>query len=357
MSFNAGSTFGVNQNLWKVSAVAAVATLNGGIGGGIVGIIVSMIVGKGKVYISETVNSVLGGLVAITGVCPLASPAEALIIGSVGGLIAVLGQYLMERIKIDDPVGAVPVHMLSAAWGTLAVGLFAKDITGKFSTKAGLVHSGSFHQLYVQIVGLLAVTVWSAVTTMIGFVILDKTMGIRTSLDEEILGADWTHHNIQTDQFNNELFDDVIDKLSAKNVNEEVAGHVLKELRAQLMRAQRSRANTPAGKPPTSPPAVEIPPTRSTQRNPSRISAGSDLSRPQSRKAQLQEIVDAAVNTQHTSRFWKTQLGPMMMPLYKSYTTRVRTPTTPRPTNGDNDSMMNHLTGSNSQESLKHHVE
>lgn len=142
-----------------------------------------------KPDISMTLNGVLAGLVGITAGCDLVSPIGAAIIGLLCGVIVVFAvEYLDKVAKIDDPVGAIAVHGVCGALGTLFVGLF--------STDGGLFYGGGFHMLGVQAMGVAAVAVWVIVTMTIIFTLIKKTVGLRVSKEEEIVGLDVKEHGL-----------------------------------------------------------------------------------------------------------------------------------------------------------------
>jgi Amt family ammonium transporter len=137
--------------------------------------------------LSLTLNGALAGLVAITAGCDAVSPGGAAIIGIIAGFVLVFGVEFIDRVlKIDDPVGAVSVHGLSGAAGTLLVGLF--------STSEGLLYGHGASLLGVQAIGVLAVAAWAMGLGFILFFILKKTMGIRVSKVIEEEGLDIYEH-------------------------------------------------------------------------------------------------------------------------------------------------------------------
>ena len=135
-----------------------------------------------------TMNGALAGLVAITAPCAFVSPLSSIIIGATGGLVMFGAVFLLDRIKIDDPVGAIPVHGFCGLWGTLAVGLFHES--------AGLLNGGGWSQLGIQLYGAAAVLGWVIATTGILFFTLKKTIGIRVSAHEETIGLDVGEHAV-----------------------------------------------------------------------------------------------------------------------------------------------------------------
>lgn len=148
----------------------------------------------GKPDVSMSLNASLAGLVAITAPCDCVDAFGSMIIGLVSGiLVVVVVELLDKKLHIDDPVGAVAVHMANGIWGTLAVGLFS---TGADGVGKGLFYGGGFKQLGIQCVGFLAVAAWTAVTMLIVFLAIKKFHGLRVSKEEEIKGLDATEHNL-----------------------------------------------------------------------------------------------------------------------------------------------------------------
>ena len=148
----------------------------------------------GKPDVSMSLNASLAGLVAITAPCDCVDAFGSMIIGLVSGiLVVVVVELLDKKLHIDDPVGAVAVHMANGIWGTLAVGLFS---TGADGVGKGLFYGGGFKQLGIQCVGFLAVAAWTAVTMLIVFFAIKKFHGLRVSKEEEIKGLDATEHNL-----------------------------------------------------------------------------------------------------------------------------------------------------------------
>ena len=149
-----------------------------------------------KPDISMTLNGTLAGLVAVTAGCDTVSPVSAAIIGIIAGFVVVFGiEFIDKVLKIDDPVGAVGVHGLNGALGTICVGLFS-DGTG--TEGLGLFTGGGFHLLGVQLLGMAAVIAWVAVTMTVVFQVIKHTMGLRVSEDEEIAGLDIREHGIES---------------------------------------------------------------------------------------------------------------------------------------------------------------
>ena len=151
----------------------------------------------GKPDVSMCLNASLAGLVAITAPCDVTDCLGAIIIGFVAGLLVVFGVWLLDyKLHVDDPVGAVAVHMMNGIWGTIAVGLFATTSVPGNDTVKGLFYGGGFKQLGIQLLGFVTVAAWTAVTITIAFVIIKKTIGLRVTEEEEIVGLDSMEHGL-----------------------------------------------------------------------------------------------------------------------------------------------------------------
>ncbi len=135
----------------------------------------------GKPEISMSLNGALAGLVAITSPCATVSPFSSIIIGAVAGTIVVLSVLFFDKIKVDDPVGAISVHGVNGAWGTLAAGIFNMG-----GTSAKIIG--------VQMLGIGAAFVWTFTTAFILFKVIDMTVGLRVSPEEELEGLDYSEH-------------------------------------------------------------------------------------------------------------------------------------------------------------------
>lgn len=148
----------------------------------------------GKPDISMCLNASLAGLVAITAGCDVTDALGTIIIGAVAGLLVCFGVWLLDyKLRVDDPVGAVAVHMCNGIWGTLAVGLFATT-TAPGSELTGLLYGGGFDLLIKQIVGIITVGAWTAVMITITFLVIKKVFGLRVSQQEELIGLDIEEH-------------------------------------------------------------------------------------------------------------------------------------------------------------------
>ncbi len=190
--FNPGSTLSVGNG----SLMAKVA-MNTNLAAAAGGLTAMFFAWKkcGKPDLSMTMNGALAGLVAVTAPCAYVLPHEALIIGLIGGIIVVLGTLFLDKVHVDDPVGAVPVHMMNGIWGTLAVGLFGHKALGL--ARDGLFHGGGFTQLGVQALGVTAVVAFVFAAMTIVFKAIDATVGLRVSRDEELKGLDITEHGME----------------------------------------------------------------------------------------------------------------------------------------------------------------
>lgn len=158
----------------------------------------------GKPDVSMCLNASLAGLVAITAPCDVTDAFGAIVIGAVAGLLVCFGVWLLDyKLHIDDPVGAVAVHMMNGIWGTLAVGLFATDTAPGYgiadangNTLVGLFYGGGFKLLGLQALGVVTVAAWAAVTITIVFLAIKAIFGLRVSEEEEITGLDATEHGL-----------------------------------------------------------------------------------------------------------------------------------------------------------------
>ena len=158
----------------------------------------------GKPDVSMCLNASLAGLVAITAPCDVTDAFGSMAIGAVAGVLVVFGVWLLDyKLHIDDPVGAVAVHMMNGIWGTIAVGLFATPTAPGYSIAnaageelKGLFYGGGFELLGLQLLGFVAVAAWTAVTITILFLVIKSTIGLRASREEEIKGLDITEHGL-----------------------------------------------------------------------------------------------------------------------------------------------------------------
>lgn len=151
----------------------------------------------GKPDVSMSLNASLAGLVAITAGCDVTDCLGAIVIGAVAGVLVVFGVWLLDYVlHVDDPVGAVAVHMMNGIWGTIAVGLFATKSAPGNESLVGLFYGGGFHCLGNQLLGVLSVGTWTAITITGVYVLIKKTVGLRVSEAEEIEGLDSREHGL-----------------------------------------------------------------------------------------------------------------------------------------------------------------
>ena len=190
--FNPGSQLAADGFNADIISLVAVNTNIAAAAGGMVAMIISWLFVTKKPDLSITLNGVLAGLVAITAPCAFVTPVYSIVIGAVAGVVVVYGAILLEKLKIDDPVSAVPVHLMNGIWGTLAVGLFATE-----NGVTGLI-AGNSAQILSQTIGILAVAAWCIITGIVLFFgILKGIVGLRVSKAEEMEGLDLTEHGAE----------------------------------------------------------------------------------------------------------------------------------------------------------------
>jgi len=191
--FNPGSTLSVGNG----DLIARVA-VNTNLAAAMGGITAMLAVWKmfGKPDLSMAMNGALAGLVAITAPCAFVEPWAAILIGGTGGVLVVLGVILLDRLHVDDPVGAVPVHGLNGVWGTLSVGLFGQKALGL--AHDGLFYGGGSAQLGIQLLGVVSVVVFIVAAMGTVFKLIDATLGLRVSRDEELRGLDIGEHGMES---------------------------------------------------------------------------------------------------------------------------------------------------------------
>jgi Amt family ammonium transporter len=185
--FNPGSQLGADPIIGRI----AVTTLLSGVAGATVAMLVTWM--KGKPDVAMTGNGLLAGLVGVTAGCFAVTTVGATIIGAVSGLLVVLSSQFFDKIKVDDPVGAISVHGVCGAFGAIAVGLFSNESVDGVISK-GLFYGGGTDQLVSQIIGVVAIAVFVLISTTILFAVLKATVGLRVSEEEEIIGLDLFEH-------------------------------------------------------------------------------------------------------------------------------------------------------------------
>ena len=176
--FNGGSVLSADPEL---TSLVLVTTCLSAAAGGVAAMVLSYIMYK-NLDLTMFLNGILGGLVGITAGADLMSPNEAILIGLIAGVIIVLGVALVDKLKLDDPVGAVAVHLICGIWGTLAVGIFGSMAGGT--------------QFMTQLYGVLIIGAFCVVTSGIIIGALKATIGIRVSKEEEIEGLDLHEHGM-----------------------------------------------------------------------------------------------------------------------------------------------------------------
>lgn len=183
--FNPGSTTTADGFIGYI----AVTTNLSAAAGAVAAMITSWIIFK-KADGSMALNGALAGLVGITAGCDAVSPFASIIIGLIAGILVVFSVIFIDKtFKIDDPVGAVSVHGVCGAWGTLAVGLFASD--------GGLFYGGGLKLLGIQSIGVVSCFIWAFGLGMLMFTLIRKTIGLRVTEDEELKGLDVGEHGME----------------------------------------------------------------------------------------------------------------------------------------------------------------
>jgi Amt family ammonium transporter len=195
--FNAGSTMSVDYGGVGFFAYVALNTNLAAAAGVLGAVLTSWLVIK-KPDLSMMLNGAVGALVAITAGCAFVAPWAAIVIGFGAGVVVVLGVLAVERLRIDDPVGAIAAHGMSGVWGTLAVGIFAVPALAERLDwgQGGLLYGGGARQLGVQALGLLAVGVFTFAASFAILWAFKATVGIRTDDDVETAGLDVSEHGM-----------------------------------------------------------------------------------------------------------------------------------------------------------------
>lgn len=148
----------------------------------------------GKPDLGMTVNGCLAGLVGITASCAYVTVGASMLIGAIAGVLVVFAVMFFDRIKVDDPVGATSVHLVCGVFGTICVGLFAKEGVTTLSSRSGLFYGGGFGLLGVQLLGIIVVGIFVFAISSLVWYALKKTVGIRVSAEEEMAGLDIGEH-------------------------------------------------------------------------------------------------------------------------------------------------------------------
>jgi len=182
--FNPGSELAADLAVPQIALVTNLAAAAGGVGATLTAWALS-----GKPDLSMVINGILAGLVGITAGCGGIGYWGAVIVGLIAGVIVVFSVGFFDSIKVDDPVGATSVHLVCGIWGTLAVGLFDGE--------AGLFYGGGITQLLAQIVGIVAIGLFTVIVTSILWVVIKSVVGIRVSSEEELKGLDIGEHGME----------------------------------------------------------------------------------------------------------------------------------------------------------------
>ncbi len=188
--FNPGSTMSVGDG----SAIAHIAlTTNLGAAAGAVSATVTAWLVFGKPDLSMIINGILAGLVAVTAGCAFYGYVPAVVIGLIGGIIVVFSVIFFDKIGIDDPVGAISVHLVNGSWGTLAVGIFGQGLNGG---PKGLI-AGNAAQIGPQLLGIVSVGGFTVLISFIFWYVIQAIFGMRVSREEEVEGLDISEHGMQ----------------------------------------------------------------------------------------------------------------------------------------------------------------
>ncbi len=187
--FNPGSELAADG---AIGGIAVTTTAAGAMGA--ITAMATIWLRSGKPDVGMTGNGLLAGLVGITAGCAAVTPQAALIIGGIAGVLVVFAVSFVENVlKIDDPVGAVAVHGVCGAFGTICVGLFARQDAEGF-WEQGLLYGGGTDQLVAQVLGVLAIAAWVSVTAFTLFAVLKAAGALRVSEEEELAGLDVEEH-------------------------------------------------------------------------------------------------------------------------------------------------------------------
>jgi len=196
IGFNCGSQFAISGKNWKTVGRVAVVTMNGAMGGGICAVVLNLLLIRKRKYIldiGDFTAGILGGLVSITAPANLIRPWEGLVIGGIGGLVALAIIKLLDKLHIDDPVGCFGVHWGAGLWAMIATGFFASTSDPATS---GVFRKGNGELLGWNMLAALTITLWSFGCAGIVFLTLKYTIGIRLSPEDELKGSDQVEHNI-----------------------------------------------------------------------------------------------------------------------------------------------------------------
>jgi Amt family ammonium transporter len=191
--FNPGSTMAADPG--AISHI--VVTTNMAAAMGLLAATATAWIMLGKPDLGMTINGCLAGLVAITAPCAYVSVGSSVIIGGISGVIVVLAVLFFDKVKIDDPVGALAVHLANGVFGTLCVGLFAQDKITGVATGNGLFFGGGTALLTTQIIGSASVIAFTLAISLVFWGLIKATMGLRVSAEEEVNGLDIGEHGME----------------------------------------------------------------------------------------------------------------------------------------------------------------
>lgn len=193
MGFNAGSTLGaVGLNFADIAVNTNLAAA-----AGVIGATIGSLFMFKTLDVSQMGNGAIAGLVAITAPCAFVDPWAAVVIGFIAGIIVPPLVVLIDKIRVDDPIGAIPVHGIAGIWGTLSIGLFATEgRIGALDASPGLFYNGGGHQIWVQFYGIIATIAFTGAASLIVFLLIKYTVGLRVSEQDELAGLDIAEHGM-----------------------------------------------------------------------------------------------------------------------------------------------------------------
>lgn len=187
--FNGGSTVAADTSIGLIVLNTHLAAASGAFG-----MLLTVIIARKPILLTDIVNGSIGGLVAITAGCATMEPVYAIVTGLIAGMIVIVAMRMLDLMKLDDVVGAVAVHGFAGAWGTLAAGLFLKG------------NMFDYDQILVQVIGITVAFIWAFPTSFIMYKIIDKSIGLRASTKDEQVGLDYSeHYEIGYPEFQAEL--------------------------------------------------------------------------------------------------------------------------------------------------------
>ncbi|CAI4224046.1 unnamed protein product [Auanema sp. JU1783] len=200
LALNAGSTYGVSHGKWRLGSRSVICTVLASMGGGLSALVLSSLFEK-QVRIDMMIDGLLAALVSSTACCSCLEPWLAMVVGAIAALLALASYPILERAKIDDPVGIVPVHVIGAVWGMISTGIFARDDPFNFEVtrkQNGILYGGGFSLLWSQLTAVGTISIWACLVAFITLYVLQRSpLGLRLSRYEEELGSDLREHGIR----------------------------------------------------------------------------------------------------------------------------------------------------------------